>query len=161
ATASRSSIKRGLGQRPADSTSARAMSIPARIARTRGLSADSRDRTSASERDNDCAPASDGITAIARAAQGTTQRITTSSERLNRARARSSGLASPEYRAAKSISNRFGQTGTDPSDQLRRWREEGRGRAKTASEVHGLAPHRRTASPTSGVRRKRFQSRPG
>ena len=42
ATDCRSQFTRGLGQRPAASTSTRATSTPARIARTRGLSVDSR-----------------------------------------------------------------------------------------------------------------------
>ena len=49
ATASRLYVARGFGQRPAASTSARARSAAARMARTRGLSEDSRARASASE----------------------------------------------------------------------------------------------------------------
>ena len=52
-TDSRSTVTRGLGQRPAANTSARATSTPARIARTRGLFGDSRASASDSVSDND------------------------------------------------------------------------------------------------------------
>ena len=59
-TDSRSIVSRGFGHRPAVKTSTRAMSVAARIARTRGLVVDNRASASASVNINDWAATPDG-----------------------------------------------------------------------------------------------------
>src|SRR4029453_17785995 len=76
ATDSRSHVNRGLGQREAADTSALAISIAARMARTRGLSGDNLASASASESANDCALDWKGTKVVATAAKKTSTRIT-------------------------------------------------------------------------------------
>jgi cytochrome c peroxidase len=71
ATDSRSTVTRGLGHRLADTTSARANSTPARMARSRGLFADKRASASDSVNINDCASLRGGPASIATATQST------------------------------------------------------------------------------------------
>ena len=80
ATDSRSNVTRGFGQRPAASTSARASSIPARMARTLGLVGDKRANASASVSMTDCPTAAAGANTTPSAAYNTTLRINTSNE---------------------------------------------------------------------------------